>query len=124
LSHFNGDRAKAIVAKSNVYSDEFFNWFGDWTAEEKNNVSKVVDENGEPLVVWHSSNEKFSHFDKTKASYPKRYDELGYSPFFSEANPTDRAFFFSTDVKYTERFARDSRKSYLVYLNIRNNFDK
>jgi hypothetical protein len=30
LSHFNGDRAKAIVAKSNVYSDEFVEWFGDW----------------------------------------------------------------------------------------------
>ena len=124
LDYFGGDRSKAIVAKSNVYSDEFFNWFGDWTAEEKENVSKVVDENGEPLAVWHSSNENFSQFDKTKASYPRGYDDLGYSTFFSEANPTDRAFFFSTDIKYTERFARYSRKSYLVYLNIRNNFDK
>jgi hypothetical protein len=90
----------------------------------RQNISKVVDENGEPLAVWHSSNENFSQFDKTKAAYPEGYDELGYSPFFSEANPTDRAFFFSTDSKYTERFARYSRKSYLVYLNIRNNFDK
>jgi hypothetical protein len=31
LDYFKGDRKKAIVAKSNVYSDEFFNWFGDWT---------------------------------------------------------------------------------------------
>ena len=31
LDYFDGDRAKTIVAKSNVYSDEFFNWFGDWT---------------------------------------------------------------------------------------------
>jgi len=30
LDHF-GNRAEAIAAKSNVYSDEFFNWFGDWT---------------------------------------------------------------------------------------------
>lgn len=52
LDYFKGDRKKAIVAKSNVYSDEFFNWFGDWTAEEKENVSKVVDQNGEPLVVY------------------------------------------------------------------------
>ena len=133
LSHFGGDRTKAIVAKSNVYSDEFAEWFGDWwgplNVEEDKDVqygpiSKVVDENGEPLAVWHSSNENFSQFDKTKAAYPRGYDELGYSPFFFEANSTDRAFFFSTDSKYTERFARYNRKSYLVYLNIRNNFDK
>lgn len=30
LGLFNGDREKALVAKSKVYSDEFFNWFGDW----------------------------------------------------------------------------------------------
>lgn len=57
LDHF-GNRKDAIVAKSNVYSDEFFNWFGDWTSENKENVSKVVDQNNEPLVVWHSQNEK------------------------------------------------------------------
>ena len=42
LDYFGGDRAKAIVAKSNVYSDEFFNWFGDWggfkTMDTKNNL--------------------------------------------------------------------------------------
>lgn len=272
LSHFGGDRNKAIVAKSNVYSDEFFNWFGDWTKitdknykykiydlpenrylsneelmavrndfysgkdivvyaasndvesllngidfrknqpqwvnidenafyasytlgyamdyanqyanqkqqdlnkiglvkitlnndnghvslngeseikiypganvksieqinEPKNirkievknrkhqKVSKVVDENGEPLVVWHTSTENFSQFDKTKAAYPKGYNELGYSPFFSEAKPTDKAFFFSTDVEYTKRFGRgsDTETSYPVYLSIKNNFDK
>lgn len=36
LDHFGGDRAKTIVAKSNVYSDEFFNWFGDWTSDTNN----------------------------------------------------------------------------------------
>jgi hypothetical protein len=30
LEYFNGDRESAIIAKSNVYSDEFINWFGDW----------------------------------------------------------------------------------------------
>lgn len=66
LEHF-GDRAAAIVAKTNVYSDEFFNWFGDWTVENKENVSKVVDENGEPLVVWHSQDEK--EFKNRKANW-------------------------------------------------------
>jgi hypothetical protein len=31
LEYFGGDRASAIKAKANVYTDEFFNWFGDWT---------------------------------------------------------------------------------------------
>lgn len=33
LEHF-GNRTDAIVAKTNVYSDEFFNWFGDWTGSD------------------------------------------------------------------------------------------
>jgi len=32
----------------------FKNWFGDWEKDSKN-ASKVVDENGEPLVVYHGS---------------------------------------------------------------------
>lgn len=43
LDHF-GDRQKAIVAKTNVYSDEFFNWFGDWTSQtEKKYRYKIYD---------------------------------------------------------------------------------
>lgn len=69
LDHFGGDRNKAIIAKSNVYSDQFFNWFGDWTAEEKDNVSKVVDENGEPLVVYRGDSNGKTQFNPTKPSY-------------------------------------------------------
>lgn len=38
LNHFGGDRAKAIVAKSKIYSDEFFNWFGDWTVTQTEDI--------------------------------------------------------------------------------------
>lgn len=48
LSHYNGDRNAAIQAKAKVYSQAFKNWFGNWLSEDKTNVSKVVDENGEP----------------------------------------------------------------------------
>ena len=37
-----------------VRTKAFKNWFGDWENNPKN-ASKVVDENGEPLVVYHSS---------------------------------------------------------------------
>lgn len=36
-----------------VRTKEFKDWFGDWENNPKN-ASKVVDENGEPMVVWHS----------------------------------------------------------------------
>ena len=37
-----------------VRTKEFKDWFGDWE-NDPNNASKVVDENGEPLVTWHST---------------------------------------------------------------------
>jgi ribosomal protein S18 acetylase RimI-like enzyme len=66
-----------------VRTPEFKAWFGDWEALEnaktrdkgmdevtlKNlalNVSKVVDENGEPKIMWHYSPNEFTIFD-TKA---------------------------------------------------------
>jgi hypothetical protein len=53
LDNYNGDRQAALKAKAKVYTSNFTNWFGDWTKEDKTDVSKVVDENGEPLVVYH-----------------------------------------------------------------------
>lgn len=107
LSHFNGDRAKAIVAKSNVYSDEFFNWFGDWTAEEKNNVSKAVDENGEPMVLWHGTSEIFNKFE---------YDEDGSR---GAHKVHDRhSFFFTDSQKKAFKYRRSATMA--CYLNMKN----
>ena len=36
LDIFDGNRSKAIIAKSNVYSDNFLNWFGDWVNSPRN----------------------------------------------------------------------------------------
>jgi hypothetical protein len=35
-----------------VRTKAFIDWFGDWINDPKN-ASKVVDENGEPMVVYH-----------------------------------------------------------------------
>lgn len=63
----NGDRTRAIILKAKLYSDEFLKWFGDWTSEDKENVSKVVDKNGEPQVTYHTVspryNPNFNKFD-------------------------------------------------------------
>ena len=56
LEHYNGDRVAAIQAKARTYSKSFKEWFGE---------SKVVDENGEPLLVWHGTIENFDVFSKS-----------------------------------------------------------
>ena len=46
-----------------VRTKNFKNWFGDWENNQKK-ASKIVDENGEPLVVYHGSNNSFDEFSK------------------------------------------------------------
>lgn len=49
-----------------VRTKEFKDWFGDWENDPKNS-SQVVDENGEPLVVYHGSEKAgFDVFDPKK----------------------------------------------------------
>ncbi len=49
-----------------VRTPEFKAWFGDWENDPEN-ASKVVDDNGEPLVQYHSSIYEFNVFDKEKS---------------------------------------------------------
>ena len=81
LEHHNGDRNAAIQAKAKVYSNEFREWFGDWVNDDKTNVSKVVDENGEPLIVYHGTKMKYFGFDTIDLS--KQDDNIS---FFTTSN--------------------------------------
>ena len=49
-----------------VRTKSFKNWFGDWESDKKNS-SKVIDDNGEPMIVYHGTNSNFDAFDKKKA---------------------------------------------------------
>jgi len=52
-----------------VRTEEFKNWFGDWENDPEN-ASKVVDENGEPLVVYHhTDNPNLTEFDNDFDNY-------------------------------------------------------
>ena len=44
-----------------VRTQNFINWFGDWINDPEN-ASKVVDENGEPMVVYHGT--RWNPYDK------------------------------------------------------------
>ncbi len=49
-----------------VRTPEFKNWFGDWENNPES-ASKVVDENGEPMVVYHGSPNIFDIFNRQKS---------------------------------------------------------
>ncbi|MFW2013744.1 PLxRFG domain-containing protein [Acinetobacter bereziniae] len=46
-----------------VRTPEFKKWFGDWENDAQNS-SQVLDENGEPKVVYHGTNAEFNEFKK------------------------------------------------------------
>ena len=62
-----------------VRTKNFKEWFGDWENDPEN-ASKIVDENGEPLMVFHYTWEDFTIFGEGK--------EIGASTFYnaSDAN--------------------------------------
>ena len=100
-----------------VRTPEFKAWFGDWENDPEN-ASKVVDSNGEPLVVYHGTNQDFSTFDLKTAG--KRFNE--------EHNTTSDSgdygmwgvgFYFSPIKKFSQHYGSKVMK---LFLNIRNPF--
>ena len=77
-------------------SDNFKKWFGDWEKDPKN-ASKVVDFEGKPLVVYHSSNAKRIRIFNTES-----------------------ASWFTPSEVYSKAFSEDWWKTYKAYLNIKN----
>jgi hypothetical protein len=75
-----------------VRTEAFKNWFGDWENDPKN-ASKVVDENGEPLVVYHGTkySQEFYEFDMDAIS-----DENVKAFFFSKGYEHAKRYTFNT----------------------------
>ena len=83
-----------------VRTPEFKAWFGDWENDPKN-ASKVLDENGEPRVVYHITDGEFTVFDLAQARQSMDIP----------------AFFFSSG---TEDWADMGSRVMACFLNIRN----
>lgn len=62
-----------------VRTPQFKAWFGDWENDPQNS-SKVVDKNGEPLVVYHGTNYDFNSFNENYKAHYFAIDEK-YSDF-------------------------------------------
>jgi hypothetical protein len=81
-----------------INSKEFKDWFGDWSNAYfyKNlpdfgglNISKVLSDKFEPLIVWHGTGAEFSYFKFDK--FPANYFAVNksYSDFFAELHSKD-----------------------------------
>lgn len=94
--------------KADVNSEAFKRWFGD---------SKVIDESGRPLVVYHGTHNEFAIFDKGKLKSNSGRNALG------------DGFYFTSDEKRAGRYAYGftgkgrgigQNNVMAVYLDIRN----
>lgn len=87
-----------ISKTNNINTPEFKEWFGD---------SKVVDENGKPLVVYHGSLEDFDVFD---------YNKIGQNGTSEGAG-----FYFTSDKETASGYSKNMKKDgklFDVYLKI------
>jgi len=99
-----------------VRTKAFKEWFGDWEKEPEN-ASKVVDENGEPKVVYHgttSYDENRTWDDKTKTY---NTEHLPFNVFRREVGgEQNKGFFFNSNQDNAYGYGYNT---YDVYLNIR-----
>jgi hypothetical protein len=87
-----GEQQTLFKRAPKVDSKEFKEWFGD---------SKVVDEKGDPLVVYHGTDSEFSEFKKPKENLMQMRSDVG--------------FWFTGDKSETEKYGD---RTVDVYLSI------
>jgi len=98
-------------------SQQFKRWFGD-SKKDPAGASKIVDENGEPLVVYHATNndEATSIWDERTKQYL-----TSHKPFTIFKRKVDglrnNGHFFTSDRSNAEGYGNTT---YACYLNIRN----
>ena len=85
-----------------VHTQAFKNWFGDWMNAPED-ASKVLDENGEPMIVYHGSKNKFYSFD------------MG----LQKTAWMGKGFYFTPNKEFARSFGRSVVSS---FLNLRNPF--
>ena len=98
-----------------VRTKNFKEWFGDWENDPEN-ASKIVDENGEPLMVFHYTWEDFTIFGEGK--------EIGASTFYNASDANYAATAAIGDWFTSESdLSDDMGKPMKVFLNIKNPSD-
>jgi len=91
-----------------VRTPEFKAWFGDWENDPKD-ASKVVDENGEPKVVYHGTpNKRFNEFNIVEGASKKSKMQLLFG------------IHFASKLQDAEIYTKSKGSVYDVFLNLKN----
>ena len=120
--HLGGDMSKHLAPNGKpsnlnheqwhlVRTPEFKAWFGDWENDPEN-ASKVVDANGEPLVVYHGTKEYFTEFKKENQNLATGFGDFGAGFYFTSS--------YDTAKYYTLKF--EKRTIFSVFLKTLNPF--
>lgn len=91
-----------------VRTKAFKDWFGDWENDPEN-ASKVVDENGEPLVVYHGTNaDNITAFSLEKAKH-----NIGI--FLSKSKNVARSYVDWLNINYYGKIINDELNNFNIY---------
>ena len=114
----NGEKTKLDAEQwATVRTANFKNWFGDWENDPEN-ASKVVDENGEPLVVYHgtTNDETKSVWNEKTKSYDTYHEPFTVFKREVDGLPNSGLFFNSSEDNAYEY----GYNNYAVYLSAKN----
>lgn len=104
-----------------VRTEAFKSWFGDWE-HDPSNASKVVDENGEPLVVYHGSPHVFTVFDVERSGENfNRSREDGGLLFFSSLPETAEDVLYDLEGRFPGT-GLESARLYACFMRLRRPF--
>lgn len=104
-----------------VRTEAFKSWFGDWEHDPEN-ASKVVDENGEPLVVYHGSPHVFTVFDVERSGENfNRSREDGGLLFFSSLPETAEDVLYDLEGRFPGT-GLESARLYACFMRLRRPF--
>lgn len=111
--HDNGSKVKSKF-KNITETQQFKRWFGDWQKHPEL-ASKIVNDDGTPMILYHGTNAIFSIFDAQRISRTtKRFVE---------------GFYFTAERKVAEKWSRYRTKEnggepnvVAVYLDVKNPF--
>jgi len=122
--HLGGDMSKHLAPNGKpsnltheqwhlVRTPEFKAWFGDWENDPKN-ASKVVDSNGEPLVVWRGESNDFNKFDYKKlgSKLKTAWRKAGF--YFSPTKNGAEQYMFFMQSGILKQFFLNIKKPYTM----------
>lgn len=91
-----------------VRTKAFKNWFGDWESNPLE-ASKILDDNGEPLVVYHGS----------RSAGFREFEELQPGIYFTDSLEMAKAYANDIRIAYSP-WSRNNNAIYTTFLSIRN----